>query len=377
MTRVLEVVNGFGYGGIRACIQNYVTYLNKNEFQVDIYVFGAESSPFQSQMEDMGCRMYLDPVNDITSNNIKGFVNKLTSFIRKGQYDVVHAHCNLSSAWVTLAAKKAGAKVRIAHSHSASHFSGRIKQNLWSYLRRWIISYSTTHKLACGQLAGEAMYGKKAKFQILQNGINVERFLLCNEDKVRELRKQFNIAEGVRIYANVTRMDPPKNHLFAIEVFNEIHKLDPTAIFIYGGVTPLVESSVEGVQAKIREYNLGPWTRYVGTFMEIENLYHMTDLWIYCSTFEGLPFGPIELQAASVPVIASDVITSDIDLGLGLVTFVSLNESPAVWAKKSCEIIKPSLDKHTIKTAFIKHRFDILQSSKDLEVIYRDCLRIE
>ena len=39
MTRVLEVVYGFGYGGIRACIQNYVTHIDKNEFQVDIYVY--------------------------------------------------------------------------------------------------------------------------------------------------------------------------------------------------------------------------------------------------------------------------------------------------------------------------------------------------
>ena len=371
MTRVLEVVYGFGYGGIRACIQNYVTHIDKNEFQVDIYVFGADSSPFQEQMERMGCKMHFDPDNDIATNHIGRFIKKLYVFIRDGHYDVVHAHCNLISAWVTLAAKMAGAKVRIAHSHSTSHFSGGFIQNMWSYLRRGIISCTATHKLACGQLAGETMYGRKSSFFILQNGIDVGRFLKCGTEKLLELREKLHIPEGVRVYANVTRMDPQKNHLFAVEVFREIHKIDPTAIFVYGGVTPLMSSTVEQVKEKVEKYGLTPWTRYVGAFMGIEVLYHLSDLWIYCSAYEGLPFGPIELQAASVPTLASDVITKEIDLGLGLTHFLSLNESPEVWAQKACEIKKTQIDEDVVKAAFIKHCFDIKQSVRSLEEIYR------
>ena len=371
MIKVLEVVNGFGYGGIRACIQNYSTYINKEEFEVHIYVFGAENSPFQSQMEAIGCKLFFDPVNDISSNNIVRFVRKLTTFIRNGKYDVVHAHCNLSSAWITLSAVLAGARVRLSHSHSTSHFSGCFFQNLWSLFRRFIISCTATHKLACGKLAGEAMYGNNANFIILQNGINVNRFLNYDKEKVENLRKQFNIAEGVRVYANVTRMDPPKNHLFAIEVFNEIHKIEPTSVFIYGGVIPIMDSTEEQVKNKIKDYGLEPWTRFIGPFMEIEILYHLSDLWIYSSSFEGLPFGPVELQASSVPTLVSDVITSDIDLGLGLVHFMSLNESPYKWAQKASHIKKQSIDKDTIMSSFIRHEFDILQSVKELENIYR------
>ena len=365
------VTYGFGYGGIRACIQNYVTHINRDEFQIDVYVYGARSSPFQQQMEEMGCKLYFDPDNDIATNHIWRFVKKLKDFIHKGHYDVVHAHCNLISAWVTLAAMMGGAKVRIAHSHSTSHFSGKFLQNMWSYLRRGIISLTSTHKLACGQLAGETMYGKKTAFIILQNGINVNRFLKCDKAKVWQLREKLNIPEGVRVYANVTRMDPQKNHLFAVEVFREIHKIDSTAIFIYGGVVPSMKSTVEQVQAKIREYELENSTRYVGAFMEIENLYHLSDLWIYCSAYEGLPFGPIELQAASVPTLASDVITPEIDLGLGLIHFLSLNASPAKWAQMACDITKPSLDEDAIKVAFVSHHFDIQQSVQVLEEIYR------
>lgn len=371
MIRVLEVNYGFGYGGIRACIQNYVSHIDKGEFQVDLFIFGASESPFQSQMEEMGCNMYFDPVNYIAENRIIDFVRVLTKFIRNGHYDVVHAHCNLTSAWVTLAAKMAGAKVRISHSHSAAHLGKSKVQNLWCYLRRWIINRTATHKMACGQLAGEAMYGKRAKFTILQNGIDLPRFIKSDEGKVSELRKSFNIPEGVKIYANVTRMDPPKNHIFAIEVFNEIHKLDPEAIFIYGGVDPAVHSTLQSVKKKISEYNLDEFVKYSGPIRDVENLYHLSDMWIYCSAFEGLPFGPIELQAASVPCLASDVITNEIDLGLGLVKFLSLDASYSQWAKVAVETTKRQVPTEKIEEAFRKYRFDINQNVKMLESVYK------
>lgn len=370
--RVLEVAYCFGYGGIRACIQNYITHLDKDKFQIDLFIYGTDDSPFRSQMEEMGCHMFFDPINYIAENRIKDFVNVLTDFIRRGKYDVVHAHCNLISAWVTLAAWRAGAKVRIAHSHSTVHMSNSFIQNCWCYLRRWIIDKTATTKMACGQLAGEAMYGKKAKFAIMQNGIDVERFIHRNEDRIKELRRHLAIPEGVKVYANITRMDSPKNHIFAVEVFNEIHKIDPTAIFIYGGVIPKEGSTVDMVQAKIRDYGIEEFTRFTGPVMGVESLYQMTDLWLYTSAYEGLPFGPIELQAASVPTIASDVITKEIDLGLGLVQFLSLDAPFVEWARLAVKTTKKQINDNEVFRAFNLRKFNINETAKELAAIYKD-----
>ena len=187
---------------------------------------------------------------------------------------------------------------------------------------------------------------------------------------MREIREQLNIPTGSKVYANVTRMDTQKNHIFAVEVFREIHKMDTDAIFLYGGVTPQISATVDMVKAKIEEYGLTDYCRYTGPIMDVEQLYHLTDLWIYCSAYEGLPFGPIELQAASVPVIASDVITKEIDLGLGLIHFLSLNDTPKKWAELAVSVRKQQLDKDAIVAAFQKHHFDIRQGVKTLEAIY-------
>ena len=142
------------------------------------------------------------------------------------------------------------------------------------------------------------------------------------------------------------------------------------SIFLYGGVTPKISPTVDKVKAKIDEYGLTEFCRYTGPVMDVEQLYHLTDLWIYCSAYEGLPFGPIELQAASIPVIASDVITKEIDLGLGLIHFLSLNDSPKKWAELAVSINKKLLPKDVTVSAFQKHNFDIRQGVNKLAAIY-------
>ena len=367
--RVLEVCYGFGYGGIRAFIMNSLQHLDRTKFQVDIYAFGTSESPFTKKVQELGANIYLEPENNV--RNIRRFVNQLETFMKVyGPYDVVHANNNLISAWVLLAAKRAGVPVRLSHSHSTSHFSGGLMQIIYSYLRRLLIDKLATTKLACGKLAGETMYGKNAEFTIVNNGIDVERFICSNHNKITLLREQLNIPNNVKVYANVTRMDSPKNHLFAIEGFREIHKLEPNSIFVYGGVIPTIQSTIESVNLKIDEYGLTDYVRFTGPVMGIENLYHLSDVWIYCSEYEGLPFGPIELQAAGVPCLASDVITKEIDLGLGLVEFLSLSDSPKVWAKRAVLMKKTPVDFVRVMNAFRKYNFDIKESVKKLESIY-------
>ena len=370
MKRVLEVIYGFGYGGIRAFLMNYLQYIDKEQFNVDIYVFGYESSPFTETVREMGVNIFFEPENN--SRNIPRFVSKLKAFmIEHGPYDVVHANNNLISAWVLLAAKLAHVPIRLSHSHASEHYGKSLTQRLYANVRRILIDILATKKLACGQKAGEAMYKSKTGFEIISNGISLDRFMHVDEDKIEKLRKQLQIPFGAKVYANVTRMDSVKNHLFALQVFKQIKEREANSVFLYGGVNPKIDSTAEMIKSKIHEFGLQDVCIYTDPVMEVEVLYNLTDVWIYCSLNEGLPFGPIELQAASVPVIASDVITTEIDLGLGLIHYLSLNDSFQKWADLAVSIEKKQLSNDIIVKAFRKHNFDISQNVKKLESIYR------
>lgn len=370
MTKVLEVIYGFGYGGIRAFIMNCLSHFDRTKFQIDIYVFGFDSSPFTNQVISLGANIYFEPEN-IDNRAISRFVGKLESFMKEhGPYDVCHAHCNLISAWVLLAAKRAKIPIRLSHSHSTSHFNGGLKQKVYSFIRLGLINYLATSKLACGQLAGEKMYGKKSKFIVIRNGIDIQKYFEYNKEVVVSLREKWDIPCNAKIYANISRLDNNKNHVFVIDVFEEIAKGDSNAYLLIGGNSCLIDSSEEVVKNRIKGSLYKSRIRLIGPQMDMASLYHITDCWIYPSHHEGLPFGPVELQAASTPCIVSDVVTKEIDLGLGLIHFVSLEDSPKKWAEIATSIKKEQIEKRVIKNAFETYAFDIIQIVKNLEKIY-------
>lgn len=367
--RVLEVVYGFDYGGIRAFIMNCLEHIDRNEFAIDIYAFGTSGSPFKEKVGELGGNIYFESENNV--RNIPHFVSQLKKIMKdKGPYDVCHAHCNLISAWVLLAAKICGIPVRIAHSHTCLHFSDSMIQNIYSYFRRFVIRNCATDFLACGQKAGEEMYGKGNPFVVVNNGIDIENFYHLNNKKLEHLRCSLKIPKDARVYANISRLDSNKNHAFIIDVFEKIAEMESNAYLLIGGSDTLIDSSRSVVEQKISKSRFQDRIILIGAQTDMSAIYHLSDCWIYASKFEGLPFGPIELQAACIPCVASDTITREIDLGMNLITFLSLKDSAEKWAKTAMCQCKKEISFHTVNSAFCEHNFSIKQSVKILEGIY-------
>lgn len=368
--KVLEVVYCFDYGGIRAFIMNTLAHLDREKYDVDIYAFGCSESPFSDEVKKLGAKLYLEPEN-ISNRHLSHFISQLKHFMMvNGPYDVCHAHCNLISAWVLLAAKQCRIPIRIAHSHTAKHFSKSKIQNIYSYLRRYVIRRCATSCLACGQKAGVEMYGNDIPFIIVNNGIDVEKFFFIDKKRVRETRERLKIPINAKVYANISRLDHNKNHTFIIDVFECIAQQDSDAYLLVGGSDTTIESSRNLVERKIANSPYRNRILLLGPQDDMSTIYHLSDCWIYASKFEGLPFGPIELQAAGVPCLASDTITKEIDLGLGLITFLSLDDSVETWADVALRCCKKFMSLDFVNSVFYKANYSIKQSAQMLDSIY-------
>src|SRR5207248_3814804 len=62
-----------------------------------------------------------------------------------------------------------------------------------------------------------------------------------------------------------------------------------------------------GVEAQVRELNLGEKVRFLGTRKDVAQLLHGADLFLLTSVSEGIPLTVIEAMAAGLPVVATDV----------------------------------------------------------------------
>lgn len=374
MKRILHIAPGMDYGGIASFILNYYSHFPVGSVQMDVLGVFSADAPRREQLEKLGGRYSY--VGTFSNVHLLRNIIAWTRFIRQGQYDVVHSHCNLVGAWMMLAAWIAGVPIRVTHSHSTGLLSGSFIQRCYVGLRRWMIKCLSTHRLACSHDAGIVMYGKNLSFDVLNNGIEVEEFIDSETIDLSDLRQELSIPVGHRVYTLVARISEVKNHDFAVDIFRWIHQMDPSAILLIGGAggenDPTERHSPTGpaMHRKIHDYGLESHVRIVGPRKDMKAIYALTDCWLFPSLYEGFSIALLELQASSIPTIVSDRVSQDSDIGLNLLTFVSLDESPQVWAQLACATHKSMLGHETILSAFKKRSLDVESNVSQLAHIY-------
>ena len=100
----------------------------------------------------------------------QAYMSALEKLFLEQRWAIVHSHLNTLSVFPLKAAKNAGIPIRIAHSHSTAG-KGEYKKNLLKYLLRTQANRYPTHRMACSQYAGEWLFGKDAKFDVIFNAI--------------------------------------------------------------------------------------------------------------------------------------------------------------------------------------------------------------
>jgi len=377
MIRVLHIAPTLDFGGISSVIMNYYQCLYTGDIHFDVLGILSPNAPREKELNAMGGHYYYLG----TFSNLHLFSNmiKWIVFFKKQKYDIIHAHCNLVSAWILLAARLAGCKVRIAHSHSTGLIWGGKLQTLYVQLRRLILKHSATLCLACSHEAGCVMYGSNSHFTILPNGIHLDKYLIDKQHK-QVVINEFHIHSSQQVFAMIARISTVKNHPFALEVFHHIHTINPNATLIIGGPDNSNDPTESGcqtetaLQQKIKEYHLEDAVHIVGARQDMESIYAITDCWLFPSLYEGFPLGLLELQASGTPVIVSDVVTRQVDMGLGLLTFMSLNDSYQSWANIALTKKHQDISHQHIQNAFQAHQLDIHQNAQSLYQLYHSML---
>ena len=107
--------------------------------------------------------------------------------------------------------------------------------------------------------------------------------------------------------------------------------------------------------------------KFLGMRNDVAELMQAMDCFVMPSRFEGLPVVGIEAQTAGLPCFFSDTITEELYI-TDLANYISLKESPIVWAKKIIES-KNKLRKNMLNEIRAKG-YDINVEIKKLENFY-------
>ena len=307
-------------------LMNYYHRIDRDLVQFDFLEHREAESDYDAEKNELGGRIYrlpaLNPFSPSYRKALKSFFEEHTG------YRVVHSHLDCMSAIPLSAAKKAGVSVRIAHAHSSSQ-DRDLKYPLKMIFRRRIPP-SATGLFACGDTAGRWMF-RGAPFEVLPNAIDTERFAFSETERARK-REELALGDSLAVL-HTGRFYWPKNHDFLLRVFAGILKIRPDAELLLAGEGELFDET----KALAEDAGISGSVRFLGLRADVPELMSASDVFILPSRYEGFPVVLTEAQASGLPCLVSDRVPGEAAL-TGLVSSMSLDESPEKWAEKAEEL---------------------------------------
>jgi len=305
LTRVLHVLDKISVdSGVSAVVMNYYNKLDHKKLTFDFMLNEDLDAETRAYIEGNGSKIFIMP--GLRVANLFKYIRALRAFYKAHDYRIVHGHvANSAVFYLGLARKKV--PFRIIHSHNT--MSSDI---FWKRIRNWVltrfIKRVANRYMACSERAAMFLFGSSDNVTIINNAIDIERFLY-DEKKRERIRHELSI-DDKQVIGHIGRFSAQKNHGFLIEVFSKLHKENPNVILLLIGNGELYN----GVVQKVKERKLDDAVIFTGSVSNVDDYMNAMDVFVLPSLFEGLPLTGVEAQINGLPCFFSSEITKEIQI---------------------------------------------------------------
>jgi glycosyltransferase involved in cell wall biosynthesis len=279
-------------------------------FRVDI---ACRVGEFEDEIRQYCDHLYHIPIrrNPLSPENIFA-LQRLTSLIKNGGYDIVHSHTPVGGMIGRLAATRAGVPIRIYMAHGFHfHPEGNPAGNfLFSCLERWAgqrwsdIVQVINHEDYMSAIS--LKIATRDKLICLPGvGVDTSRF---DPDSVSEIEMASVMAElelprTGPLLGVVAEFIPRKRIEDAIHALAIIRKEYPQATLLVLGEGP-GRARLEQVA---RSVGVESACRFPGFQRDLPVYLSLMDLFVFPTRQEGLPVALMEAMSMGIPVVATDI----------------------------------------------------------------------
>lgn len=360
--RVLHVLGSLDMGGIENFLMNIYRKIDKTKIQFDFLVHYSKKGFFEEEIKSLGGKIYrVKFINEVSHFE---YLSQLNKFFKKyPEYKIVHSHYNTISGFILREAKKCNVPFRISHSHIANP-KYKFLDSIYKSYSKSKVNCNSNIKFACSNEAGKWLFGKNKKYEIINNGIDIEKFLFDFQVR-KDVRRELGLKDDEFAIVNIGRFEKQKNQHFLIKIMKELQSETSKIKLFLVGDGPLRDEINSFSKNLNNVVNLGIRS-------DISRLLNGMDLKIFPSLFEGLGIVAIEAQVNGLNVLASDRIPKEVDLGLNLYQELSLNSSLETWINmiKKLKLETERTEKMGKMMALKNSEFNIEIVVKKLENFY-------
>lgn len=352
-------------GGIDKYLLNFLKKVSNEEVRLD-FLTNEIDPELKEELHKFHSNLY-------AISNLKHPVSQyrqVRRLIKAGRYDTVYLNISTAIDCITaIAAKHAGVKRRIIHSHSSGNdCESALKRNVFNlihkFCRLFLYKYGTEF-YGCSEKAGEWLFPEKIvysdAFHVIHNAVDREKYEYSVE-KREEIRRKLGITDQF-VLGHVGNFCYQKNHYFLLDVFEEVYKKNPNSILLLAGDGVRFEQ----VKKLICEKYLEDAVKLLGRRSDADYLYQGMDAFILPSNFEGLPIAGIEAQSAGLPCFMSDEITKESRITENCY-FIPLKAGAKQWA---VEILEKKTERKPARFLDNADQYDLANQDKELMELIR------
>lgn len=364
MINVLHIVAGLNLGGAESLLVNLLKEnKSKNNVTFHFLCYGNERKFYYTDeiLEDGGRIHFIDYLKP---SNFYEVTKQINTIINVNDINVVHSHTALNSAMVSLVIRKKSQLKMICHSHSGgdNNLSSSFIRKAYNYCSKIIIKRNYSVFISCSNEASRYLFSHVSDDKIIyfNNSINVDQYIDSNvpDEKSSETINFFTLG----------RLEAIKNTELAINVYSKLHHIQKSNLYIIGD-----GSEKNGLKNIVKNLGISDSVFFLGNRNDIPSLLNKMDIHLMPSILEGFPLTLLETQASSCRSFISDTIDESVDLGLGLVHFINIQDEKS-WVNEIKKFFrkKEVLPNGEILSKFKNGNYDSSSSYEKLVRIYID-----
>ena len=279
----------------------------------DRHVVCQSEGPLTEELDKIGVKYHLIPslVRPIRPfTDLRGYL-ALRKFFRQQSFDLVHTHSSKTGLFGRVAARRVGVPNIIHHVHGFSfhEFSSAISRIFYSRIEKVAAGYCDKVVFVNDEervMSVDKGWIPEEKAMTILNGTDVELFDRRNNlENRQQFRADHELADDEVAILYCARLDIQKQCMILPDIVKALDKRCPDVawrLFVAG--TGELEDEFK---AKIERLGVGKRFELLGWCTQPRIPVSGADLFMLPSLWEGLPLSLIEAQAASLPIVASNI----------------------------------------------------------------------
>ena len=303
------------------------------------------------------------------TKDIKSFLD-IYLLIKKGQFNIVHAHSSKAGFLGRIAAKFASCNIKTIYTpHSLSLNINKF----YKYLEKIAVPFTDKIIAVSDSEKKEIILSKlTSKSEKINAGVKVFSYKISNKKIHRELNLDENLLLVVSV-GRLTRQKDPLTFFKAVNTFIKSYK-NQSVYFLWvgdGELRPIIDDYIKNNKLYDR-------CKILGWRTDIDELLWCADIFVITSIYESFGYVTCEAMSHFLPVVATNVVgTSDIVIHNDCGFLVEKGDYETI-SKHILSLLNDSRLRYNMGSKGnwrVKNYFNVIDMVKKTEELYKELLK--